>query len=554
VSVFETDEFDHLMAVRTALAHHTLALEWSIYGHLFFNLALVPLSVLNAFYPVTDTTIIVALRLVSLSAAASAVLLTFALASRHWGSAVGWFALVGLAVLPSSFNYWAVTSHPDSLQVACTMVSLYAACRFTERGQDTWFDAAAAGAGLAFAAKYGGLFLLPGLFVLAALVRPGASAADGTCRTISRIQAAVLLTGLVGLVVSLSLRAAYTGPRWFPVQDIQLAACVLLVGIGMFDKIWKGLSRSWRPRVFVARALRAASIFWIAFIVVSPFSVNRLTFVSGVLFESRIAAFGQFFAAGGNRLDWFAILASPACVGVVCMGLAGFGLYQFMMRLAREGRLVLASPDGVLWTWIIGFTLFLILRVHLRENRYLLVIVPPLLILAGDSLLRILDALSQRRQSRFLFTVGVSMAIVWAAVELSLGTERQLALVRERQSREQTSDAVQAGLWLQSHMSPAARVLYDWYSYVPPMFTAAQGSWGMTSADLSTFNPDVIVVNDAIRARFSSINDASRYYDKAAFLDRHHFYESLEKGQAGFVLVKSVGPIRLYETTPVVFR
>jgi hypothetical protein len=544
VAVFETDEHDHMIAVRIALGHPLPAINWQIYGHLFFNIALGPLTWLNAFAGVSDRTIIVTLRLVSLASAAAAAFLTFVMASRYWGYAVGWFAMAGLAVLPFSFNYWAVTSHPDTLQVACTTFALYAACRFAEHGDGRWLDAAAIGAGLAFAAKYGGLFLLPCLFVLCVIVSAGPEllATDMMPGTVRRIRAAVLFTGCAGLIISLVLREPYAGVRRIPAQDLQLVASAVLAALALAGRLWLPLTR-WPLPVPVSRMVRVISLFWLVFVVTSPFSLHRLSFISGMIFDSRTVAFGQFFAGGGNGLDWIPILASTDSVGVVCLAFAVVAFLGFLLRLARDRGAALVSPEGILWMWIAGSIFFLMWHVRLREHRYLLVVMPPLLILAGATLARLVKRLPR--------PVAAVLLVVWAGVELNFAAGRQLALRHERRNREQASDTVAAGVWLQGHVPSTARVLYDWYSYVPPRFANVRGSWGMTETELAAYQPDVIVVNDRIRGRFASLSDASRYDSVAGFHARYNLYQSLERGRADYGLVASIGPIRVYgRSTP----
>lgn len=545
VSVFETDEFDHIVALRTALAHHTLAIDWSIYGHFFFNLALVPLLLLSRIHHVSDQEIIVTLRLVALGAAAGATALTFLLGSRYWGRAAGWVAAVGLAVIPSSFNLWAVTSHPDSLQLACTVFSLYAACCFVETRQERWLDAAALGAGLAFASKYGGLLLMPCLVVFAALVTPEPQALEeGGRQAAARLRMAVLLTGAVALMASVAMPPSRRVP--FGAREVQQAAALVLTALAAIGPLWRWLKGAASGSVLVPRTVRAASVFWIAFIIASPYSLNRLGFLSGMLAESHVIGFGQFFSAGGSRLDWFRILASPQCLGlgVFLLLLAGFGRY--LVALWRERRQALVSADGVLWLWTIGVLLFLIARVHLREPRYLLLILPPAFILAGDAVVRILRHLTAVSPSKRWAGVWIGLALIAAAAQLQAAAARQQSLIRERAVQVQQSAAVQAGVWLQAHVPCGARVLYDWYSYVPPCFATVQGSWGMSRGEVARFNPDVLVVNEAIRGRFARQTMAARFYDPSAFMATYDFYNALEAGRLDFTLMKAVGPVQLF--------
>jgi hypothetical protein len=130
--------------------------------------------------------------------------------------------------------------------------------------------------------------------------------------------------------------------------------------------------------------------------------------------------------------------------------------------------------------------------------------------------------------------------------ELEAGVKRQLELIRVRQTRQQDSIAVTAGDWLLANEPTASRVLYDRYSYVPDAFSVAQPSWGMTAEEVRRVNPQLLVVNDAIRGRFLSIDRAPFYYDPEAFMVIHRFYKSLEAETSGFELLYVNGPVHIY--------
>lgn len=543
VGVFEADEFDQVVAIRQAVDRGTLALDYPFYGHFFFNLVLIPLLAWNAVQPPSDQAIIIALRSVSLLSAAAVVMWTFALASRYWGYAVAWAAAVALAVLPLTFNYWAITSHPDTLQVACTMFALYAACRYAESAEPRWLDWAAIGAGLAFSAKYGGLLLLPCLGLLALLsVRGGNHVQRAGERAAFVLRAALLVTGAVGLMVSLTLRAPYPGPRAVSAQDLQLAASLVLL-LGGVVAVWVPLHRLFRNRPVLSLWVRIACLFWLGFVITSPFLLNRLVFVSVIAHTGKVVGFGQFFAAGGHPLDWFTILASERNLGAGCFGLACLALALFIARIVREGRSALVSAEAILWFWILILMAMTILRFNLREDRYLLAIIPALLIVGLGALVRVIS-MSQGRKARL--AALVIAVFVWGGWELRLAAQRLSALIEDRQTRVDRSETVALGRRLPLLVAPTDRILYDHYSYVPTSFARVKASWGMTAAEFTAFRPDVIVVNDAIRGRFASLDDAARFYNPEAFLERYRFYRALEAGTLGFSLVESLGPARVY--------
>lgn len=545
VSVFQADEYTHLVLLRDALSDGTFYLRFPYYGHSYFNAVLLPLSALAQIMPVGETAIIVALRLGSLIPAALTVLLTFVLAERYWSRGVAWLASIGMMLVNSPLTHWAVTSHPDSLQTLAIVAALYCTCRFVEGREHAWQDRAAALAGLAFATKYGGVLLLPlvvaaGFFVEGDLERARTRA----------IQALRLMSGIAGSVgLIMTLYEPWTAHRFDQHMSLRLilrGGCVALVAVGALAPFWRGVMRLWRLPGWALAGARSVALFVTAFVLASPFSLVDLGFIRGMLAQSRQAKRGYFFDATGNPADWLGILARPGVVGLLGMGLAGTGL-ALLVRDARFNRGAPILPRVTLAAWSLGTMAFLMLRVNDRVDRYLLLVIPALFIFAADAAARLwawAKAGTGNRLVRWIALAGIALAIL---NEGRLGLARQAEFVGGRASLVQTSDAVRAGRWMLSNVPRDSRVLYDFYSYVPPEFAAARASWGMTAAEVEEVGAEVVVVNDRIRSRYASAADSARFqWGPTAFLPVHEFYGDLERGALAFAPVFRTGGITIY--------
>jgi hypothetical protein len=114
-------------------------------------------------------------------------------------------------------------------------------------------------------------------------------------------------------------------------------------------------------------------------------------------------------------------------------------------------------------------------------------------------------------------------------------------------NRVAVSKTVEAGEWLAAHYPPEARILYDFYSYVPPVFEDARLVWGGTLPVLSAYSPRLVLVNDQMQDRFDEPQKAEIYFwGREDFIAKFEYYSLLENGQLDYKLVKDFGELRIY--------
>jgi hypothetical protein len=489
LDVFDGDEYTHFYIVRQALTDRTLCIDFPYYGHFYFNLILFPLMVLQKFRPVSDHVLILALRYVATLSSALTVILTFGLARRYFGRLVAWVSSLFLTILPYIFNYWSVTSHPDTLQMLTIVGGLFGCCEFMLSKKKKWLIVAAVCAGLAFSTKFGGVFLLPIIWLLCL-------AQFDESRMVFNID---------------SLRP----PR--------LQSSILLVVV-------TGVS------------------FLISFIATSPCSFFGGQFIDGILIQSKSNSLGYIFQTSRNHIEWFGILGSSALLGMISSIVLAFALISFVVMVWKTKGKEFLSHKGLLWLWVLFYFTYTFFMVNLREDRHLLVIMPFVFILLTDFLAGVLNYLKRRLPGKFeyYFVVGIIAAVY--AMDVYGGFTRQFDLITTRMTREYNNPTIEAGLWLEANYSPSTRILYDKYSYIPPKFDRVHGSWGMDEVILVNFHPKVVLINRSIRDIFLDSNAAQSYTEgKEKFMAIHDFYRLMEEEKLGYVLIKDFGGIQVYE-------
>lgn len=122
IDAFDVDEALHVYIVKGALNQHTFRLMFNNYGHLYFNLALLPLFLIDHVSAMTEQKIIVVLRLISTIAAMATVASVFMLAKRFFGRLSAWISSLFFLAVPLLFTEYSINSHPDILLKKETLV------------------------------------------------------------------------------------------------------------------------------------------------------------------------------------------------------------------------------------------------------------------------------------------------------------------------------------------------------------------------------------------------------------------------------------------------
>ena len=544
VGVFNVDEAVHLKHVKAALERGSFRIEFGSYGHLYFNLALAPLHVWQLFGTVSEQLAIVTLRLIPAVFAAATVVLVFAMARRYSGRLAGWLAAVLMAVASPAFLEWSVTSHPDVPQGFFFLLGAYFCCRVTEEGRATWVLWAAAAAGLAFACKYSGGFLLPVIWGCGLLACPVPQReADGAVQpgVFTRI-ARWLTAGLgapLGAGIGVVAATCMHGRTWNVVGG-------LCVGLMLWALV--RLPRRRLPGVVERVNLVAVTlcVFVATFFVTSPYSFVDYSFVRGIVSESEHVATGHTFVGHANGLRWLAILKED--LGIVLLAVVAASGIGLAWDVARKGWRRVVSAHGVLWACSALFLGFLMVRVRLREPRYLVTVLPLLVVLAAEPVgWAVRCARSRWPRRRAALATGALVAAIGALV-LPRAVSDMSAYRRATRTREQASAAVAAGRWLEQRFPPSTSIFYDRYSYVPPSFESVAYTFGGTLPLLRRKDADVVIVHEEIAKRFADLGRAQDFVGgPEKFRARHRYYEALRGGEAGYKLVRDFGEVQVYE-------
>jgi 4-amino-4-deoxy-L-arabinose transferase-like glycosyltransferase len=533
VEAFATDEAMQLNLLRTADANHTFALTFGPYGHLVFNVVLGVLRVLPG--EVSDARIVHTGRMVSVLFAGATLWLTFVWTRRVFGGTAAWIAFALLVFNPTLYE-WAVVLKPDMAQLFFLMLALAMTCRLADGPGIPSLLMASSAAGLAFACKYSGLFVLP-IIGAVCVWRPLPSHhADARVTVLRWLTAA---KGLALLVASRFLDAAWIASHLtedghidaavsshaLAVMSIATRAGALAVMLAAATPwLWSALRR--RPRLVAAlwSWTVAAAAFAVSFVVASPYSLRRAAFVKGLFVEASDAVVPLTAEWASTWL--LGIVSAVGWPTLVVAVTTAAGLIWLARHRARLG-----VGESVVMAWSVIYALVLSAPVHEFYVHYALPLAPPTAMLAGRGAAAasewMANASGQRRFATAFLTAGALLAFVPLGANL-VATRTRLS------NRERSSAAVFVGKWLECRAPASTRVAYDYFSYVPPVFADATPTWGGTREWLSRVDPDIVIVNGVTS---TSVMGEARHRE---------YYQCIAQGSCGYAAVLSSGEFTLY--------
>jgi 4-amino-4-deoxy-L-arabinose transferase-like glycosyltransferase len=534
VEAFATDEAMQLNLLRGAAAKHSFGLTFGPYGHLVFNAILVTLRLMPG--ELTDARIVHTGRGICLLFAAATLWLTFVWTRRVFGTAAAWIALGALLVNPTLYS-WAVILKPDMAQLFFLMLALALTCRMADEPRLRWLALASAAAGLAFACKYSGLFALP-IIGAVAVWRPIASDRSATdvaaLRAVAAISAIALIAG--SLFLNLEWIASHltedgridarVSQQLLTQLTMAVRACGLALGVAAATPwLWSALRERMRVVAVLWSWCIASSVFIASFILASPYSLRKAAFVKGLFVEASDAAAplsAQWLSTWGQgvatAVEWPVLVAALATM-------AG------LVWLSRRRRAPVNPADAILMAWIALYSLVLSAPVHEFYVHYALPLAPPVAMLAGRGGVAAAEWLAVVFERRAV--AATALCAVVAAIDLPFGA--QLLTTRTQlRNRERTSDAVFVGKWLACRVASSARIAYDYFSYVPPVFQDATPTWGGSREWLSRLDPDIVIVYGVTAG--AVMGDA----------DHAEYYRCLAEARCGYERVLSRGEFTLY--------
>lgn len=278
-----------------------------------------------------------------------------------------------------------------------------------------------------------------------------------------------------------------------------------------------------------------------AFAISNPFALlNASEFFQSLMKEKDIMAFGHRVQASSDAWAWVNLLIQSVggfhLIVLVCVG----SIWAFASRKNMN------VTHGLLVLWVVFFMIYLGAEANLKRPRHLLPIIPVIVVFVAWAYNCLGDWIQEKfRNITGIWWVGVAGVVAFSMPQILEST----VLFKAKQTRELGSKEIEVGRWLSEMYSEDVSIVFDAYAYVPSKFQNTFRTFGMTYQLVNHFEPDLLIVRDAIAADFSNLAEASVVRMGAeAFRDSHFFYRFLQAGQfVDYRLLRDFETVAVYE-------
>lgn len=517
IYTYSLDSMILLRDVQNSLHAHLFRLDFTDYGHLYYNLCIAATSIYAVFSFPGEGDIFFILRLMSFLGGVFTVLATYLFARRFLGTVLALFCAITIALTPA-FLIWCLEPHPDSWQTFFVSLSVFLCClampAASERGAEVnvrLLLGAAAAAGAAFSTKYIGVLLLPVLFA-AALTAP---IRDVSVLTAQRIMTALAI-GAAVLVIPLLLgyhfltvdRMISYFPRWRQLPPETFASLVLLIrraimalalgcaAIIAFRTFKSGLTGHRQIVMRLVLVLAILAIFGLTFVLTSPWSLAGLQFIPGVYMMGAYVNYGHGVKAAWYGWRWLSVLGGEQGIESTTAIFAALGVTAIFMTWKAQHFRVGAAPLVFAAGWGLLYMTFMIVRINLVKPYYLLPIVPTAAFLAAVGISALRHWLCKRSG------IAASRAAVTAAILACIGMQAAFTMPVLAQYKKDylpkniAREKLAMADWLSRCVPRQTRIMTAAYSYIPTEFANAwlntdQGGYNR----LVSFQPSVVILN-----------------------------------------------------------
>ncbi len=496
-------------------------------------------------HPLTDNqqAIVITFRALNTFFVLLTIVLIYFLALYHYRSAEFIAFLFLLLIFTSNCLWWSISYRPHPFEIFLMFISLFLALIWIEKKKFKYLLGSLLLAALAFGVKYGGMFILPAIFLF--LMR---NFYQMNKEKLSQFTQKYFLIGTLsslGLVISgltlifsfyhyfvpLAVRITHIGAslgeaglkaqKLFKSAVISLWCVVILglfwLGINIYcKKIINKREKNNSPNLinnlerFILLAdagflsvFGIAVLFVLAFSITNPHSVfhpivTLRSFFGLGLLEFSFSSQGEgYLRELWKNFQWFPMLSNIGLLGVSgTVALIWYFLYEFInwRKNLLENKTKMLQRIFI-WVYILTNLLFLITLIKFRTHHYLLMVTYLLFFL-------IVYAVSES-----IYRVkNLSLKLCLLSLFLALSTwslwERAPEVIRLRRDRMNVnSDAgLYIGKWLEDTYGEDVKIWKDAMEfYIPPKFKNVFFAYGHEDINqlfiqINETKPDVLIV------------------------------------------------------------
>jgi 4-amino-4-deoxy-L-arabinose transferase-like glycosyltransferase len=516
---FNMDSASILRDIQDALEAPRFRLNFTTYGQLFYNLCIALAYLYSCVAHLGEYELFFIIRLVTWLGGIFSIAVIYVFVRRFVGRVEAIYAAAALAAFPIVLLMF-VDPHPDTWQMFFVILTLYYCARAVEAIQDgvepqsgrfkiradvAFVLKASAAAGAAFSTKYIGVFFLPLLALLAVALPPITIGSRHFKVYLRWLAFAMALFAVPLIVLGFESRPSlFLGvlPEWRALPESVLKSIAIVVrwsafAVGIFSLVTAAaVARGHRFLAYETWFMRAALLtsigftFAIAFALTSPWAAYHLRFFPELYNMSAYVKFGHGMEAPWGGPYWFKLMMDGA--GFIAVILFLIGAAALIGSLVRRKDRHTMLPLLVVLGWVALFGGYLLTRVNLIHDQYMIPLIPGIIVLAALGLKFVQTRIASGATERLAFAAAALIAFV--AVSLQVVQNRSVyAAARRDLVTSLTPDNQLIGRWYSRCVPNDARIFPAPYTYIPPDIPAV---WFRTQGynALENFKPNLIMV------------------------------------------------------------
>ena len=203
----------------------------------------------------------------------------------------------------------------------------------------------------------------------------------------------------------------------------------------------------------------------------------------------------------------------------------------------------------VLAIWNIGLLIYFVWQVKFVEARYILMLIPSMIILAvvlGVSLWKKASKSSLSKKYQLLLQAFILLILAFVSFN---GIREWRDWSNQHRNREHTNESILAGNWLEENAQKDLSIYCDLTCYIPDSFSKIVREKQVRLSKISELQTDIIVMTNS---RYYQFWDSSRIdnflLEKEKFWDIHYFYHAFQDSvYQNYHLWKDFEDVRIFK-------